>query len=238
MTTVRDLINDSLKEIGTLAIGEVASAAEAQDCLRALNQLIQTWQTESLVVYAKNQQIFTYPTTGQQSYTIGPTGDFVTTRPVRIDAALNRDSNDNDYWFYVARDFSDYAQLITKKVSAQLQTVLYYDPTYPNGTIYLWPTPSDSTYRLVLWTWTSVTEFATLDDTISLPPGYERALRTNLAVEIVPRYGRPLNPTLAQMAMDSKAQIKRTNVTIPTLKFQTGVGNRGNTFNYLTGQPT
>ncbi len=238
MTTARTLITQSLKDLGAIAVGETPTADEAQDGLETLNQMIASWQTESLVVYAKNQEIFSYPVTGQQSYTIGPTGDFVTARPIRIDAALNRDANDNDYWFYVARDFTDYAQLITKAVSAQLQTVLYYDPTYPNGTIYLWPTPNDSSYRLVLWTWTSVVELAGLDDVISLPPGYERALRSNLALELAPRYGREVSQMLAKTAMDSKAQIKRTNVTIPTLKFETGIGSRGLTFNYLTGQPT
>jgi len=238
MTTARTLITQSLKDLGAIAVGETPTADEANDALECLNQMIQTWQTESLIVYAKNQQVFTYPVTGQQTYTIGPTGDFVTTRPIRIDAALNRDANDNDYWFYVAKDFSDYAQLITKAVSAQLQTVLYYDPTYPNGTIYLWPTPNDSGYRLVLWTWTSVTEFTSLDAVITLPPGYERALRSNLAIDLAARYGRDIMPSLGVTAVDSKAQIKRTNMTIPTLKFETGLGSRGLTFNYLTGQPT
>lgn len=238
MTPVRTLITQSLKDLGAIAVGETPTAEESNDALEALNQMVETWQTESLVVYAKNQQIFTYPVTGQKSYTIGPTGDFVTARPIRIDAAYNRDTNDNDYALYVAKDFSDYSQLITKDVSAQIQTVIYYDPTYPNGTLYNWPTPSDSGYRLVLWTWTSVTSFTSLDDVITLPPGYERALRSNLAVDLSPRYGRQIMPALAGAAVESKAQIKRTNMTIPTMRFELGIGQKGNNFNYLTGQPT
>ncbi len=238
MTTVRTLITQSLKDLGAIAVGETPTADEAQDAFEALKQMCSTWQTEALVTYAKNQQVFTFPIAGQRSYTIGPTGDLVSTRPVRIDAAYNRDSNNNDYELYVAKDFTDYSQLITKAVSAQIQTIVYYDPTFPNGTLYMWPTPSDLSYRLVLWTWTSVTEFATLDDVIALPPGYERALRSNLAVELSPRYGRDVMDALAKTANESKAQIKRTNMTIPTMRFELGIGQRGSNFNYLTGQPT
>lgn len=238
MTTVRTLITQALKDLGAIAVGETPTADEANDALETLNQMVSTWSTESLIVYAKSQQIFTYPTTGQPSYTIGPTGDFVSTRPIRIDAAYNRDANNNDYQLYVARDFTDYSNLITKYVTANLVTIVYYDPTFPNGTIYNWPTPNSQSYRLVIWTWTSVTEFASLDDVIALPPGYERALRSNLAVELSPRYGREVMPALANTAVESKAQIKRTNTTIPTMSFELGIGSRGTTFNYLTGMPT
>lgn len=238
MTTVREIITDSLKDLGAIAIDETPSDSEASDAFRCLNQMIQSWKTESLVVYAKNQQVFTYPVTGQTSYTIGPTGDFVTDRPINIDAAYNRDSNQNDYKIYVARDFSDYSNLITKSVTATLVTLLYYDPTYPNGTIYLWPTPNTTSYRLVIWTWTSVSEFSSLNDVITLPPGYERAIRSNLAIELAPRYGREVTQAMATIATESKAQIKRTNMTIPTLSFDVGMGSRGLSFNYLTGQPT
>lgn len=238
MTTVRTLITQAMKDLGAIGVNETPTAAEASDAFEVLNQMIGTWRTESLIVYAKAQNVYTYPVTGQQSYTIGPTGDFVTDRPVRIDAAYNRDANDNDYLIYVAKDFKDYSDLITKNVTANLVTLLYYDPTYPNGTIYLWPTPNTDSYRLVLWTWDTVEEFASLDTVIALPPGYERALRSNLAVELSPRYGREVSNILMKTAIESKAQIKRTNVTIATMKFDTGITPRGLTFNYLTGSPT
>lgn len=81
MTTVRKLITQALRDLGAYAIVEVPTAEDAQDALECLNQMIGTWQTESLVVYAKNQQVFTYPSTGHQSMTIGPTGDFVSPPP-------------------------------------------------------------------------------------------------------------------------------------------------------------
>ncbi len=235
MSTVRTLITDALQDLGAIGVNEIPSDAEMSDAFRALNKMLSSWQTEKLIVYAENQEVFTYPLTGQKTYTIGPTGDFVTTRPVTIDFANNRDSNDNDYPFYIAKDFIDYAQIVSKGVTAQIQTVLYYDPTQTNGTIYLWPTPSDSSYRLVLWTRRTVTEFSTIDDVIALPPGYEEAIQLNLSIRLAPRYGRVVTPEFMKMAIDAKAQIKRTNTTVATLKFNFG-NRRGNHFNYYTGQ--
>lgn len=237
MTTVLDLLTDSLKDLGAIGVGETLSADEQQDALRALNQMIGTWQTESLVVYARNQEVFTY-VSGSKSYTIGVGGDFNTTRPTTIDAAYARNAQDNDLEIYVAKSYSDYADIVAKGSSSNLITAIYYDPTYPLGTIYVWPVPSDSSYRLVLWTWKTVTEYTSVATVISLPPGYERALRSNLAVELAPRYGREISAVLASTAVESKAQLKRMNMDIPTLTFDRGLGGSGLVFNYLTGQPT
>lgn len=240
MTTVNELITDSLRDLGAIGINEVPSAAESSDALRALNQMLGTWQNETLMVYSRRQEVFTLPT-GQQSYTIGTGGDINTTRPVRIDAAYMRDPNDNDLDIYVCRSFQDYSDIITKNALTTLITAIYYDPTFGAsglGTVYVWPVLNSNTYRLVLWMWTTLSEYASINETINLPPGYERALRTNLAIELGPRYGRDITPALAKMAMDSKNQLKKVNMDIPTLTFDQGLGGSGITFNYLTGQPT
>lgn len=237
MTTVLDLISDAMKELGAIGIGEGPTADESQDALRALNQLIQTWQTESLMVVTRQQQVFTY-VSGSQTYTIGPGGDFNTTRPIRIDDAYARDPNGNDFDIYVCRSFEDYAGIVSKNTDSSLITAIYYEASYPLGVVHVWPVPSDSSYRLVLWTWSPLSEYTSTATVLSLPPGYERAYRTNLAIDLAARYGRPISPSLAKTALESKAQIKRTNMDIPTLTFDQGLGGSGLTFNYLTGMPT
>jgi len=58
--------------------------------------------------------------------------------------------------------------------------------------------------------------FADYDTLYDLPPGYARALRYNLAVELAPEFGRPLDPLVAGLAAESLATIKRANVrTVP-----------------------
>ena len=56
-TTAYDQICGALRLIGQLAEGETPTAATAQDSLSALNQMIDSWNTERLAVYATQDQI-------------------------------------------------------------------------------------------------------------------------------------------------------------------------------------
>jgi hypothetical protein len=61
METAGDIINGSLRLLGVLAEGEVPSAETSQDALRAMNQMIDSWNTERLSVFSTQDQIFTWP---------------------------------------------------------------------------------------------------------------------------------------------------------------------------------
>ena len=78
-TTAGDQINAALRLIGQLAEGETPSAATSQDALAALNQMLDSWNTDRLLVYTTQTQVFSWPA-GQATRTIGPTGDFVGNR--------------------------------------------------------------------------------------------------------------------------------------------------------------
>jgi len=73
MTTAGDLINGSLRLIGVLAEGETPSADTSQDALTAMNQMLQSWNTERLSVYSTLDQVINWlPNT--ISGTLGPSG--------------------------------------------------------------------------------------------------------------------------------------------------------------------
>ena len=86
MTTAAELIDGSLRLLGVLAEGETPSAAVMQDSIMAMNQMIQSWDTERLSVFSTQDQVFTWPA-NVLSRTLGPTGDFVGNRPIEIDDA-------------------------------------------------------------------------------------------------------------------------------------------------------
>ena len=74
MTTPLDIISRALKDIGALEAGEVPTADAAQDAFDMLNDLIDQWSNEEMMVYYKNEIVFPI-VPGQTQYTIGPTGD-------------------------------------------------------------------------------------------------------------------------------------------------------------------
>jgi len=84
--TAGDQINRALRLLGILAEGETPSASMSQDALMAMNQMIDSWNTERLSVFCTQDQIFSWPSS-EIKRTLGPSGDFVGNRPVLFDDA-------------------------------------------------------------------------------------------------------------------------------------------------------
>ena len=70
-----ELIKGALRLIGQLAEGEEPSADTMQDSIMAMNQMIQSWDTERLSVFGTQDQVFIWPAY-EKTRTIGPSGDF------------------------------------------------------------------------------------------------------------------------------------------------------------------
>jgi len=73
MTQPIDIITRAMKDIGAIASAEVPSANEAQDALDMLNDMIDQWSNEDMMVFYKTEIVFPI-TPGQTQYTIGPGG--------------------------------------------------------------------------------------------------------------------------------------------------------------------
>ena len=78
MTQPIDIISRAMKDIGALAAGETPAPAEAQDAFDMLNDMIDQWSNEQMMIYYKTEIIFTL-TAGQTQYTIGPGGQVSST---------------------------------------------------------------------------------------------------------------------------------------------------------------
>jgi hypothetical protein len=208
--TANDQINGALRLLGVLAEGETPSAATSQDALAALNQMIDSWNTERLSVFSTQDQIFNWPP-NVLSRTLGPTGDFVGNRPVLLD--------DSTYFIDPANGISfgikminqqQYNGIAVKTVTSTYPQVIFTNMTYPNIEMYIYPKPT----KVLQWHFISVQELtqpATLATNILFPPGYLRAFRYNLACEFAAEFGVEPSPQVSRIAMASKRNIKRIN---------------------------
>lgn len=299
-STALDLIVGALRNINALEAGETPSAQDSGDALQVLNDMLDSWSTDKLYVFASNENVFTF-TPGQYQYTIGNpvAGTFTATatsgsytltgvtvpaglvvgamltdassaggygvlptstpttvvsigtntitmsaaatgtpgvaetitytapgnfaynvltgasvaRPLRITNAYTRittaGSSNLDYQIRILhRD--QYAAIGLKTLPLPWPTDLYYDPTYPTGTLSFFGAPSMAG-QLHLWTDQIFTDFNSITQAISLPQGYARAIKTNLAVELASEYGKQISPTLAARAKESRDAIRRLN---------------------------
>lgn len=205
--TAQELIKAALRAIGAIASGETPSSEELQDSLEALNLMLDSWSAERLIVYENTTEGFSL-VSGQASYTIGSGGDFDTTRPTRILGAYIRDSSDIDHPVDVfsAKEYRE----ISSKTTQSRPTELYYKPSYPKGTIYLYPVP-ETVETLYLESLKPLTEFSSLTTDVNLPGPYKRALKWNLAVELAPEFEATVSDVVAVRAQESKGVIKRLN---------------------------
>lgn len=80
------ILNAAYTDIGVLGQGETLSAYLAQDGLRRLNAMINTWRTQELTVLCINRTIFPL-VANKQTYTIGLGGDFNVPRPLSVQGA-------------------------------------------------------------------------------------------------------------------------------------------------------
>lgn len=234
MSTVSDLIKGSMRLIGAIAAGETPTASELADGLSALNEMIESWSTEKLIIPAMTRETFSL-VGGTQSYTIGSGGDFDTVRPIKIEKALLQyQSSPLQERPIEILNLDQWTGIVNKDTDSDYPTALYYDPTFLLGTLKFWPKPS-AAKTIVLHSWKELTQLATSSTDVEFPPGYYRALRYNLAVEIAPEYGQEASPTIASIANEAKANIKRANRKVELLSVdQALVQNKG--FDYKNGE--
>ena len=215
MATGQTIIERAMRLIGALDPEESASATELANGLIALNSMVESWQLDRLMIYAY-EDVSKVLTAGDGSYSIGPAGEMVASRPVKIMAARILDGGIDLPLNVVNKDSFDGIPL---KTTPGEPDTLYYQPSYPSGNILLYPTPG-SAVTLKLSVYTQLQSFATLGTVVSLPPGYERAMSFNLAIDFAPEFQKSVSNEVAKIAGDSKSAIKRANNAMINLMSQ------------------
>jgi hypothetical protein len=209
-TTAGDQINGALRLLGVLAEGETPSAATSQDALNALNQMIDSWNTERLAVFSTQDQVFSW-LPGNISRTLGPTGNFVGNRPILLDdSTYFKDPASGISYGIKIINQQQYDGIAVKTVTSTYPQVIWLNMSYPDIEMYIYPVPT----KVLEWHFISVEELtqpATIATTLAFPPGYLRAFRYNLACEMAPEFGVEPTPTVSRIAMASKRNLKRIN---------------------------
>lgn len=211
--TAYSIITDALKEIGVLAEGDTPSSAMANDALRALNRIMALLSNYGEFAYAPSS--ITMPLTGQSSFTVGPSGQAVFDRPLRIDTAWT-DLNGISFPCEVV-DNQKFDAISFKGALSSYPSCLWYESLLPNGVVHVWPASTGGT--LTCRVLDLVNSFSNLTQSLVMPLGYEELLVKKLAVSIAPQYpAGVLSPLTVKAATEAWNAISTTNRLIPTLK--------------------
>jgi len=207
MATFLDVVTAAFREIGVQDAVDPLPPEMAEQGRMILSRILDSWNADVEPVYADRFSTFTI-TPSLSPHTIGPSGATWTIdqRPVEIRAAsvivdgvrIALHMRDGDWW----------QSEPLPGLTSTYPTDLYFNPTYPNGSVYLWPVPTTA-YQVQLQTWGVLTSTIALADTFAFPQGYLDALTQTLKEELVsiPTYSSSASVEIFEKARKARARI-------------------------------
>lgn len=243
MATTQDYLTTALRELGIVDVTEQSPDASLSNlALGLLNRILDDWNAERGAVYADVFAPLVNLVIGLNPHTIGVTGATWAVsgnRPVSIEGIrLTTDGGETFLAPLYKQDAAWWQNLAAPGTQSDYPTDFFYDPTWPNGSIYFYPEPGSSSVQAELWYRIVLAQLA-LPDVISLPPGYQSAITETLKEKLteLPMYKSLATQDIKDAARKARATAFGNNVPVPTLCTQDSgmaTGGRGE-YLWLTG---
>lgn len=179
-----DIIEDAFSLLLIAADGEALSNDMIVRGNRSLNMMVKNWQINTdLWIKTRGTLV---AVAAQESYTMGPSGNF-TTRPLRIlDMQFSQTSGDIPMNEMSRQEYYE----LSLKSSAGTPTNFYYDPQLTTGTLFVWPVLGSGVSGSFKFTYArSLEDFDTSTDDPDFPQEWLLALSYNLAKILGSHYG-------------------------------------------------
>ena len=239
--SIRDLLRSSFRCISSLRVGFGYSPSELTDGLFVLNSMLDSWAADDLNAPCTLTGL--YPLgTPQQTYTIGPGGDFDGPRPTRIiDAKYVVMTNSASPLYLPLKVINDneFLAIHLPMTASTIPQRLYYNSTYPFGSVTFWPVPTNGSDQVAICAAQPIGGGITDEQAIfAVPPGYLEAVRYQLAIRLAMEWDKPLKDGVVALGTEALAKIQRLNAPTPQMTCNPGVlpigGGRGG-WSRLTG---
>lgn len=205
MATVAQVISRSFKLLGVESATDALPTIHYTNALYALNEMLGQWSIEGLLpVNTVSIDPFTL-TADKTAYTIGSGEDIDEVRPSRIISAYVSDGGTDFHLNLTAK--KDYDKIPAKSTTGTPR-FLFYDPSYPAGTLYLYPTP-DKAYVLNLAYIRAFSSYSATSETIELPDEYMAPMAYMLCIAVAPDFQREPSSAVLAMAQRYMGNLKR-----------------------------
>ena len=235
--TAQKLVESSLRLIGAIARGESPTSAELTDGLSSLNDMIESLNLRRIMIYETSRESFTL-TPNRNPHTIGldvdssGDGDLAIVRPSSIRSASLKQTGSGTEFPVRILSKEEYQRIPTKNTTGSRPRRLWYEREWPLGKIFLYPI-SGSASILILNIWKQLNSGMLLTDKFSVPPGYLRFFRWNLALELAPEYGFAPSADVSRIARESRSAIEDINNDEPSyLRADSSLPGVGSESNY------
>jgi hypothetical protein len=231
-----------MRLIGALASGETPTNAEAQDALNVLNDMLNSWAADRLMVFTITIDEFSL-IVNQQSYTYGIGGNFNSPRPARIDRvsiiSLMNVLQPLELPIPYYTDW-DWQQIPVKNIPTTLPQAVYDDQAFPFRNLSFWPIPTVPVNTRI-YHWTQLTSYANLTTDNTYPPGYVEALRYNLALRLMAEMPGGFDPVMSSvtqgLAVESLARVKSMNLPLIEAFCDAALMGNSSRYNFYSDSP-
>ena len=225
MTTALDVIQGALSLTNAVGVDQTLTSRETSDCLAVFNDLIEQWSIDGMMVYSLSNQSFS-TVAGTATYTIGLGATWNVERPTSI--TMNAICTYQGVNFVVPSITQEEYNGIALPTQQQPIVSRYlYVNEFPYGIVTLWPVPS----QVVTMTFSldrNLSGAATAATVMSFPPGYNKAFKYNLAIDLAPIFGKTASDVVRQQATQSMADVKRSNRTSAVARYYSAIAPRWN----------
>jgi len=220
---LRDIITDALGEIGVLGAGAVPTADMAAHALRRFNDLQGQYAANPELISKVTRTEFTI-TSGTQDYNVGSGQTVNITRPalnaVQSIAFLDTTITPNqEFSRFPPYTEEEWAAVPVKALTGTYPERARYNPTTPYGTLTLFPKPTSTTLKGVLYALEAISQFTDVATALDMPDEYRRMFVKNLALELAPVYQREPSKLLVDQARESRGIVRASNFRPQNMKF-------------------
>lgn len=234
--SVQDICTEALKECGAIGVGQTPLAEDIVDAWSRLQYMLQEWNVKRWLVF--HLKTLSIVSNGAVTYTVGPGGQIDTgagtMRPDKISSAFLRQltqsqPNQIDYPLELLQSMEDYNKISLKQLKS-FPGFVFYDPSWPLGTLYTWPVPQASIYGIYITVKDVLpSSFPSLGTTFNLPYDYYSAILYNLAMRLRPKYGLKSyqGDSLPGLAKASLNALRGANTAIARLQIPADLNRPG-----------
>lgn len=207
--TVRELIRKSMLLGGIIASSEDMTNDEANDALNSLNDLIESWNTEGLLIYNSVREAFDL-VAGTQGYLMGTGLAFNSSKPMALEGVSILSAGVE----YPVRILTvdEWQAIQQKTIQGNIPDQVYVEENAASLKFYFYNVPNDSAADAIIYSRKPISAFSSLSDTVTLPQGYSRALRYDLAIELMQEYGKAASMVIIEKTNELKGALKRENI--------------------------
>ena len=166
------LVHDAYRELGVSRAGQAVSPEMLDDGFQRLNEMVDSWNTERLFIWAIRQDIYEL-TAGVSTYILGD-----------LEESGIRPTIQGVSMLPAGQTQQHQLRILTLDEFRSGQYGWYSDNAFPHANV--WFPPAQAGQQLIIYSWQRLSGFESLDAQYSFPPGYAQALKWSLAAQLAP----------------------------------------------------